>query len=57
MSVFVVLSSPHNSVSTPTAANVKPVTPHYLPYNGNNSKIFLVSATLTYGSYPGPSVP
>ena len=56
-SIFVILSSSHSQVSTPTVANIKQVTPHYLPYNGNESRIFLVSATPTYGSYPGPSVP
>ncbi len=57
VSIFVVLSSSHSPVSAPTVANVEPVAPHYLPYNGNESRIFLVSATPTYGSYPGPSVP
>ncbi len=57
MSFFFFLSSPRSPVSTPVVPNVKPVTPHYLPYpNGNDSQIFLVSATPTYGSYPGPSV-
>ncbi len=57
VSIFVFLSFLLSSVSTPTVANVEPVVPHYLSYNGNESKIFLVSATSTYGSYPGPSVP
>ena len=55
-SIFVFLSLSLSPVSTPTVANVEPVAPHYLPYNGNGSRIFLVSATPTYGSYPGPSV-
>lgn len=38
-------------------ANVEPVPPQYLPYNGNASRIFMVSATPAYGSYPGPTVP
>jgi len=39
------------------AANIEPVAPQYLPYEGGESRIFLVSANSTYGSYPGPSVP
>lgn len=56
LSIFVVLSSSYRAVSTPTVVNVKPVAPHYLTYDGNESRIFLVSATPAYGSYPGPSV-
>jgi hypothetical protein len=55
------VSTPTNPSSTPTStpivANVKPVTPQYLPYENGSSKIFLISVSPTYGYYPGPSVP
>jgi hypothetical protein len=35
---------------------IEPVAPQYLPCNGNESSIFLVSATPSLGPYPGPSV-
>ena len=35
---------------------IEPVAPQYLPYNGTESSIFLVSATPSLGPYPGPSV-
>ncbi|MGA2524574.1 MAG: hypothetical protein ABSF65_10540 [Candidatus Bathyarchaeia archaeon] len=54
---FIILYFPHNQTSTPTAANVEPIAPQYLPYEGNASRIFVVSATPSYGSYPGPTVP
>jgi hypothetical protein len=44
----------------PTPVNnpppIEPVAPQYLPCNGNESSIFLVSATPSLGPYPGPSV-
>jgi len=35
---------------------IEPVAPQYLPYNETESSIFLSSATISYGPYPGPSV-
>jgi hypothetical protein len=35
---------------------IEPVAPQYLPYDGTESSIFLVSATPSLGPYPGPSV-
>lgn len=54
---FIILYFAPKQVSTPTIANVKPVAPQYLPYSGNASRIFMVSATPSYGTYPGPTVP
>ena len=56
VSCFIIFFSLHNPVSTPSTANVAPVEAQYLSYNGSETRIFLVSATPTYGPYPGPSV-
>jgi hypothetical protein len=56
MLTFIIIYFLQNQVSTPTVANVEPIEPQYLTYNGNASRIFMVSATPTYGSYPGPTV-
>lgn len=42
--------------STPAVEPIPSVTGYYLPSEGNISKIFLVSADASYGSYPYPTV-
>jgi hypothetical protein len=42
--------------SAPIASNATSPSGYYLPYEGNNSKIFVVSANASYGSYPYPTV-
>lgn len=41
--------------STPTPEPIPSVSGYYLPYEGNNSRIFVVSANASYGYYPGPT--
>ena len=54
---FIILYFPLKQVSTPRILNIEPFAPQYLPYDGNASRIFVVLATPSYGSYPGPAVP
>jgi hypothetical protein len=37
---------------TPVVGSIQPVAGHYLPYGGNDSRIFLVSSSLSVGTYP-----
>ncbi len=39
----------------PNIASIQPITGYYLTFQGNVTKIFVVSATVTSGSYPYPT--
>jgi hypothetical protein len=57
LSAFWIIPQIHPS-STPTQPSkpIQSVTGYYLPFDGNVSKIFVVSANASYGSYPYPTV-
>jgi hypothetical protein len=56
--IFKVLTNWSKSMLPPATTPLAETSPHYLQYpNGNESRIFLVSATSTYGVYPLESVP
>jgi hypothetical protein len=57
LSAFWIIPQIHPaSISAPIASNATSPSGYYLPYEGNNSKIFLVSANASYGNYPYPTV-
>jgi hypothetical protein len=44
-----------SQVVTPVTGSIQPVAGYYLPYRGNISRIFVVSISISSGSYPYPT--
>ncbi len=55
LSAFLVDQEIHPA-STPVIEPIQSASGYYLPYEGNISKIFVVSANASYGNYPYPTV-
>ncbi len=55
LTAFWVIPQFSNQVVVPVIGAIQPTNGYYLPYRGNISRIFVVSATLSSGSYPDVS--